>query len=209
MNYLELLRLAAPEAILVVTALVVLTIGLVTGRGIGARVGRGPAWPAFAAAASLASARSWPRSGWQSPRPSSLGCRKQAMLFQRHARRLAAQFALQDHLPGAGLFHRPARARRALAAQPRRISRPHPARHDRAPPSRRKRGIAHDFHRARADRAVALCPGRVRQGGATLGRGRLEIFSLRQHGERVHAFRAQLCLWPDRNDRARRRSGNA
>ncbi len=32
MSYLELLRLAAPEAVLVVTALVVLTIGLVTGR---------------------------------------------------------------------------------------------------------------------------------------------------------------------------------
>ncbi|MBA3608652.1 MAG: NADH-quinone oxidoreductase subunit N, partial [Chthoniobacterales bacterium] len=34
MSYLELLQLAAPEAILVVTALVVLTIGLVTGRGL-------------------------------------------------------------------------------------------------------------------------------------------------------------------------------
>ena len=32
MSYLELLQLAAPEAIVVVTALVVLTIGLVTGR---------------------------------------------------------------------------------------------------------------------------------------------------------------------------------
>ncbi len=32
MSYLELLKLAAPEAILVVTTLAVLTIGLVTGR---------------------------------------------------------------------------------------------------------------------------------------------------------------------------------
>jgi NADH-quinone oxidoreductase subunit N len=35
MNYLELLKLAAPEAIIVVTALVVLTIGLVSGRRAG------------------------------------------------------------------------------------------------------------------------------------------------------------------------------
>ena len=32
MNYSELLRLAAPEAIIVITALIVLTIGLATGR---------------------------------------------------------------------------------------------------------------------------------------------------------------------------------
>ena len=32
MSYLELLKLAAPEAIVLVAALVVLTIGLVTGR---------------------------------------------------------------------------------------------------------------------------------------------------------------------------------
>ncbi|MEO8045096.1 MAG: NADH-quinone oxidoreductase subunit N [Spartobacteria bacterium] len=39
MNYLELLKLAAPEAIVVLTALVVLTIGLVTGRrNVGATV---------------------------------------------------------------------------------------------------------------------------------------------------------------------------
>ena len=39
MNYLELLKLAAPEAIVLVAALVVLTIGLVTGRrGVGASV---------------------------------------------------------------------------------------------------------------------------------------------------------------------------
>ena len=39
MNYLELLKLAAPEAIVVLTALVVLTIGLITGRrNVGATV---------------------------------------------------------------------------------------------------------------------------------------------------------------------------
>lgn len=46
MSYLELLKLAAPEAIVVVTALVVLTIGLVTGRqaaGAGVSVASPPA----------------------------------------------------------------------------------------------------------------------------------------------------------------------
>ena len=33
MSYLELLKLASPEAIVVITALVVLTIGLTSGRG--------------------------------------------------------------------------------------------------------------------------------------------------------------------------------
>ena len=39
MNYLELLKLAAPEAIVVATALVVLTIGLTTPRGMGLATG--------------------------------------------------------------------------------------------------------------------------------------------------------------------------
>ncbi len=63
MSYLELLRLAAPEAILVVTALAVLTIGLVTGRrSVGATVsvaGRGNvpgATPASLALCSLVAA---------------------------------------------------------------------------------------------------------------------------------------------------------
>ena len=47
MRYLELLQLAAPEAIIVITALAVLTIGLVTGRrSVGATVSVAGPWNA-------------------------------------------------------------------------------------------------------------------------------------------------------------------
>jgi hypothetical protein len=95
MNYLELLKLAAPEAIIIVTALVVLTIGLVIGRRAGGATvsveGPGNAGdvrdstPASMALCSLVAAL-----GLASAVGAVLRLPPHAMLFPRHARHLAA-----------------------------------------------------------------------------------------------------------------------
>ena len=102
------------------------------------------------------------------------------------------------------LLHRDPRARRSVVAKSRRISRAASPRHDRAHASRRQRRVAHDLHRPRASRPVALRHDRVRQERCAFRRSRPEIFPLRQHSERVHAFRTQLHLRNDWHDWSRR-----
>ena len=53
MNYLDLLKLASPEVVVVVTALVVLALGLITARGTGICSAVAAAGLLFAAAAVL------------------------------------------------------------------------------------------------------------------------------------------------------------
>ena len=186
MSYLELLKLASPEAIVLVTALVVLALGLTKSEHTeGGRFAGGRARPRrrHVRGSEIASTR----------RPLS-----------RHARDLATQFALQGYLPGAGFFHHPARPGRSSGAPSWRISRAHSARDHRAAASRRERGIAHDLYRTRADRALALCHDRVRSERPPFGGSGPEIFSLRQHGERFHALWTQLHLRPNGDDRAGR-----
>ncbi len=209
MNYLELLRLAAPEAIIAVTALAVLTIGLVSSRRAGDAAGSG-AEPGNAG-----------DTHDSAPVPMTL-CSLTAVIGLAFAAGAVLQLP-----PHAMLFHGMlvisplnslfkiicltlalftvllARGERCAAEQ-RRISRDDFVRHDRTALARRERRTAHDFHRARADRSLALRHDCVRQGASAVSRGGVEIFPFRQPGERFHSFRAQLHLRPDGNNRARR-----
>ena len=172
---------ALPEAIVVVTALAVLALGLAANA----------AGPLF----------------WSPPdlvAVASSCCREHATLFHGMLVITPLTSLFKIICLVLAFFTVILARERSVAAQSRRISRAASARHHRAHASRRQRRIAHDLHRPRADRSVALRHDRVRQDRSPLRRSRPEIFPLRQHGERVHAFRTELHLWHGRHDRTRR-----
>ncbi len=77
-------------------------------------------------------------------------CRRQRDAVSRDARDLAADVAVQNHLPCRSHFSRLSwRQGRLCFAKPRRISRDGSARNDRTDAARRQRRVAHDLHRTR------------------------------------------------------------
>src|SRR6266540_2082779 len=161
MSYLDLLKLASPEAIVVLTALVVLPIGLLTERAA--------AICAFVGALGLAIATG-------------------AVLMLPHYARL---------------FYGVSGAVRKIPASSGRISGGYSFGNGRSHAARWQRRVTYDFHRARTARPLPLRDGCIRQDRCAIRGSRSEIFSVRQHLQRVHAFRNQFDLWHVREHRSR------
>ena len=144
MSYLELLKLASPEAIVAVTALVVLAIGLATERGSAFC----SAIATFGLAIAIGAVLVLPQNA------TLFG----GMLVITPLTSLFKIICLVLALFTVFLAHND-----RFSRNPGRVSRHASACHDRTHVARRQRRTAHDLHRPRAHRALALCYGGVRQ----------------------------------------------
>ena len=177
-DYLQMLRLAAPETIVTVTMLLVLGGGF---DGVARQIHRG----------ALPFRRAAVRAGLRLGGGFRLHPARAGGFAQRHPHRGPADRFREGRDPGADDLHHPDFHLRQVHGPCGRISFLDSAGHHRPDVSRQRRGFADDLRLAGTRQPGALHPHRVQQAQCPLQRGGVEILSVRRHVGGVSAVRLQ------------------
>ena len=187
-SYLELLKLAAPETIVVLTVLVVLAADLLALRGLELRFRL------------LDRRDDRLRRLRRGDRLDAAPCRSTATFARRHAGGGPADPVRQGRAAGADDLHRAHFGGHGLHHARGRILRADPAGDGRDDVPGQLRGYADDLHLARTDQPLALHPDGVQQAQPQVGGSGAEVFPVRRHVGGLHAVRLEPALRPVRRD---------